>query len=272
MSREKRTQVLHLLAEGNGIRGTARLMDCSTHTVTRLLRDVGEACEHYQDKTLRNLKCERVQCDEIWSFVYAKDKNIQNAKAAPPNAGTTWTWVAFDPDSKLVLCWTLGPRDNETAGIFMKDVSNRIAGRIQLTTDGYTAYKEVVESTFGTNIDYAMLNKNYSALKKDGKEGKGRVQYTGSTQITISGNPDLEKVSTSLIERQNLTMRTFMKRFVRKTCCFSKRLEDHRSMLALHFIHYNFVRIHRSLRISPAMAAGVSDHLWSMADVEALAN
>ena len=267
-----RARILSCLVEGNSIRATVRMTGAAKNTVVKLLADVGAACAEYQDKTLRNLPCKRVQCDEIWSFVYAKAKNVPAAKAAPEGAGDAWTWTALCADTKLVPCWMIGPRDGGIAYDFVQDLASRLSNRVQLTTDGHKAYLEAVEGAFGANIDYAMLVKLYGDAPNKGPERKYSPNIClGAKPTTISGNPDIAAVSTSYVERQNLTMRMSMRRFTRLTNGFSKKLENLGHAVALHFMYYNFGRIHQSLRITPAMAAGVSDHVWSLEEIAALA-
>ncbi|MGO9991135.1 MAG: IS1 family transposase [Steroidobacteraceae bacterium] len=269
----KRAQILGLLVEGNSLRATSRLADCSINTVTKLLVDVGTACAEYQDKMLRSLSCKRLQCDEIWSFVYAKAKNVPTAKDAPEGAGDAWTWTAIDADTKLIASWMVGPRDGGIAYEFMQDLAGRLASRVQLTTDGHKAYLEAVEGAFGADIDFAQLVKLYGAGGSDSPERKYSPNVClGARPTTVTGNPDLAHVSTSYVERQNLTMRMSMRRFTRLTNAFSKKIENHGHAIALHFMWYNFGRIHKTLRVTPAMAASVSDHVWSLEDIAALAD
>lgn len=271
LTTQKRTQILGLLVEGTSLRATSRLADCSINTVTKLLVDVGTACSEHQDKALRNLPCKRVQVDEIWSFVYAKAKNVPTAKAAPDNAGDIWTWTAICADTKLVPSWMVGGRDAGTATDFIGDLASRMASRIQLTSDGHKVYVEAVEAGFGGNVDYAMLQKIY------GVSATAETRYSpavcvGALKSVVSGNPNPAHVSTSYVERQNLTMRMSMRRFTRLTNGFSKKAENLAHAVSLHFMHYNFARIHKTLRVTPAMAAGVSDHVWSLEEIAALAN
>ena len=270
----RRAQLVGLLCEGTSLRAACRLADVSINTVTKLLVDVGAACEEYQDRTLRNLKCRRVQCDEIWSFVYAKQKNVPESMAGAFGVGDVWTWVAIDPDTKLVPSWAVGRRDGFTAQAFIADLADRLSTRVQLTTDGHKAYLEAVEGAFGNAIDYAMLIKMYEG--DSGKNQPAERRYspatcTGTREQAITGNPDPAHVSTSHVERQNLTMRMSMRRFTRLTNAFSKKVDNHKAMIALHYMHYNFGRIHKSLRVTPAMEAGVSDHVWSLEEVAGLA-
>lgn len=272
---ERRAQIIGLLAEGTNLRTATRLADVSINTVTKLLVDVGATCEQYQDQTLRNLKCRRIQCDEIWSFVYAKAKNVPQAHAGEWGYGDVWTWVAIDADTKLVPSWAVGRRDGFTAMAFIRDLADRLATRVQLTTDGHKAYLEAVEGAFGNVIDYAMLVKLYEG--DSGKSAPAERRYspavcTGSRTQKITGNPEERHISTSYVERQNLTMRMQMRRFTRLTNAFSKKVENHKAMIALHYMHYNFARIHKTLRVTPAMEAGVADHVWSLDEIARLAN
>lgn len=267
---QARSRILHMLCEGQSIRAITRVMGTSKNTVAKLLSDAGEVCAQYQDQALRNLTSKRVQVDEIWSFTYAKQKNVATAKAAPEGAGDTWTWTAIDADTKLVMSWLVGGRDSEYAMAFMDDLSRRLANRVQLTSDGHRAYLEAVEGAFGGDIDYAMLVKIYGTSPDSAKGRYSPAECTGARKEKIEGNPDPKHVSTSFAERQNLTMRMHMRRFTRLTNGFSKKVEAHANAVALHFMYYNFVRIHASLRMTPAMAAGVTDELWEIADIVAL--
>lgn len=270
---KQRARILACLVEGNSIRATVRMTGAAKNTVAKLLADVGAACAVHQDKALRNLPCKRIQCDEIWSFVYAKQKNVADAKAAPEGAGDAWTWTAIDADTKLVASWMIGPRDGGIAYDFMQDLAGRLASRVQLTTDGHKAYLEAVEAAFGADIDYAMLVKLYGEAKHKGPERKySPSSFCGTRVSTVTGDPEADAISTSFVERQNLTMRMSMRRFTRLTNGFSKKLENLGHAVALHFMYYNFGRIHQSLRITPAMAAGVSDHVWSLEEIAALAD
>ena len=238
-------------------------------TVEKLLRNLGTACAQYQDEHLRNLTCRRIECDEIWSFVYAKQKNVERAKSAPEVAGDVWTWTAIDADSKLVPSWLIGTRDLATAYDFMHDLAERLANRVQLSTDGHRPYLEAVESAFNTELDYAMLQKIYGA-DPDAEKRYSPAKCLGCDVKKISGNPNQKHISTSYVERQNLTMRMSMRRFTRLTNAFSKKLEMHAHSVALHFMHYNFVKIHSTLRTTPAQAAGVTDRLWELVDLVGL--
>jgi len=263
---EKRVQILGMLVEGMSLRATSRLVGVSINTVTKLLVDVGTACQRYHDEHVRNLNCKRVQVDEIWSFCYAKQKNVPTAKAAPSSAGDTWTWVALDADSKLAVSWLIGGRDAEYANVFMDDVAQRLASRVQLTSDGHAAYLDAVRGAFGTNIDFATLIKLYGQAP-DAVKRYSPPTCVGMRKENWSGNPDPKHISTSYVERQNLTMRMHMRRFTRLTNAFSKKVENHAHAVAIHFMFYNFARIHKTLRVSPAMAAGVTDRLWDIADI-----
>ena len=268
-----RARILACLVEGNSIRATVRMTGAAKNTVVKLLADVGAACAAYQDKALRGLPCKRLQCDEIWSFVYAKAKNVPTAKAAPEGAGDAWTWTAIDADTKLVPCWMIGPRDGGVAYEFMQDLAGRLANRVQLTTDGLKAYLEATEAAFGSNIDFAQLVKLYGDAPNAGPERKYSPNVClGARPTMVSGDPDMAHVSTSYVERQNHTMRMSMRRFTRLTNGFSKKLENLGHAVALHFMYYNFGRIHQTLRVTPAMAAGVSDHVWELEEIAALAD
>ncbi|NEU14743.1 DDE-type integrase/transposase/recombinase [Methylobacterium sp. BTF04] len=266
----KRVQILNMLCEGSSLRSISRVADVSINTVSKLLMDAGKACAAHHDEYVRGVAAERIQCDEIWSFCYAKAKNVATAKAAPEGAGDVWTWTAIDADSKLIVSYLVGGRDAEYADAFMGDLAGRLTKRVQLTTDGHKAYLEAVEGAFGADVDYAMLVKLYGAAPSGVTGRYSPAECTGIKKTTVTGSPDEAHVSTSYVERQNLTMRMQMRRFTRLTNGFSKKIENHHHALALYFTFYNFVRMHKKLRVSPAMAAGVSDRLWSMEDVAAL--
>lgn len=271
LSSEERVRILHLLCEGQSIRAITRLTGASKNTVAKLLADAGKACMAYHDAKVRDVKAARVQVDEIWSFTYAKQKNVATAKAAPEGAGDTWTWTAIDADSKLILSYLVGGRDAEYAMWFMDDLASRLANRVQLTSDGHRAYLEAVEGAFGCDVDYAQLVKLYGSEGGKGADVRySPAECTGIRKRRVEGNPDDAHVSTSYVERNNLTMRMHMRRFTRLTNAFSKKVENHAYAVALHMMYYNFVRIHGKLRMSPAMAAGVSDRLWEVADIVAL--
>ena len=270
---DRQAEIIRVLCEGNSIRSTSRITGVAINTVVKLLRDVGAACLEYQDKTMRNLSCKNIQCDEIWSFCYSKQKNVPEDKQGQFGYGDVWTWTAIDADTKLVASWLVGLRDVDCANAFMNDLKNRLAGRVQLTTDGHKVYLVAVEKAFGANVDYAMLVKLY------GQDTEPDKRYSPANCIAaekhaVRGNPDASKVSTSYVERQNLTMRMCMRRFTRLTNAFSKKLENHEYALALYFMHYNFARAHKSLSnpyaTTPAMAAGISDHVWTIKEILAL--
>ena len=275
LSLQERTKILGYLTEGMSMRAASRLADVSINTVTKLLVDVGTACEAYQIENIKSIAAKRVQCDEIWSFVGAKESNV------PPNAqgqfgrGDVYTWVALDSDSKLVISWLVGKRTASYANAFMKDVAARLANRVQLTTDGHKGYLSAVEGAFGIDVDYAMLVKLYGGNQGDKKESEHRYspgKCLGALKGVVTGKPDEADISTSHVERQNLTMRMHMRRFTRLTNAFSKKVENHACAVALHYMFYNFARIHKSLRVTPAMQAGVSDHIWSLEEIAKLAD
>ncbi|MEM9146468.1 MAG: IS1 family transposase [Pseudomonadota bacterium] len=258
----KRTMILSMLVEGMSMRSISRTVGVSINTVTKMLVDAGEACAAYHNKTVRDVEARKVQCDEIWSFRYAKAKNVPTAKAAAQGAGDVWTWTALESETKLILAWEVGDRSGATALEFMDDLRNRLANRVQFAKDGHKAYLEAVEGAFGADLDFAKLVKIYGDDPQKGPERKYSPSVCkGARKQPIEGNPDVAAISTSHIERQNLTMRMGMRRFTRLTNGFSKKLENHLHMLSICFVHYNFCRMHKSLRMSPAMAAGVSDAL-----------
>lgn len=265
-----RVQILQMLCEGSSMRSIARVADVSINTVSKLLVDAGNACARFHDESVQGVTASRIQCDEIWSFTYAKQKNVPTAKAAPAEAGDTWTWTAIDSDSKLIVSYLIGGRDSEYAIAFMDDLRARLANRVQLTTDGHNAYLEAVEGAFGGDVDYAMLVKMYGepASRTDQRRYSPAI-CTGARRERIEGNPDMSKVSTSHVERHNLSMRMHMRRFTRLTNAFSKKFENHCHMVALYTVWYNFCRIHKSLKVTPAMQAGLTDRLWGMEDVVA---
>jgi IS1 family transposase len=268
----KRAQIIGMLVEGNSLRATSRMADVSINTVAKLLVDAGAACERFQDETLRDLKCKRIGCDEIWSFVYAKAKNVPERMRGAGGVGDVWTWVAMDADSKLVPSWGVGRRDASTGHAFIHDLASRLAHRVQVTTDGHKVYLEAIEGAFGADVDYAMLVKTYEGDSGKGPESRySPAACTGTREILITGNPDPAHISSSHIERQNLTMRMSMRRFARLTNGFSKKVENLKAHLALHYMFYNFGRIHKTLRVTPAMEAGKADHVWSLEEIAALA-
>lgn len=272
LSLEKRAQILALLVEGNSMRAITRLVGCSINTVTALLIDVGQACSEYQDKAMRNLPCKRIQCDEIWSFCYSKEKNVSAEDKGVLGHGDVYTWTSICPDTNLVPSFMVGKRDAEYAHAFIQDLASRLANRVQLTTDGHKPYIEAVEGAFGSEIDYAMLVKHYS---NPGEAQQAQKRYSPSEFVSaekrrISGDPDVKKVSTRHVERQNLTMRMGMRRFTRLTNGFSKKIENLEHAVALHFMFYNFGRIHKTLRVTPAMEAGISDHVWTLEEIAGL--
>jgi len=269
LSNDHRAKVLRMLCEGMSIRAITRLTGASKNTVARLLVDAGKACATYHDANVRDVKAARVQVDEVWSFTYAEQKNVAIAKRVPDRAGDTWAWTALDANSKLIVSYLVGGRDAEYAMWFMGDLAARLANRVQLTSDGHRAYLEAVEGAFGCDVDYAQLVKLYGAAV--GAPGRySPAECTGSKKIRREGNPDIDHVSTSYVERQNFTIRMHMRRFTRLTNAFSRKVENHAYAVALHMMYYNFVRIHQTLRVTPAMAAGVSDRLWEIADIAKL--
>jgi IS1 family transposase len=270
LSLAQRAQILGFLVEGMSLRAASRLADCSINTVTKLLVDVGMACSEYQDAALRNLTCKRIQCDEIWSLVGSKQKNVPADRAGEFGVGDVWTWTAVDDDTKLVVSWMVGDRDGEAAKTFIGDLAGRLANRVQLTTDGHKVYLQAVEKGFGSAIDYAMLVKQYGEGPQFPERKYSPVELIAAEKKRITGSPYKTHVSTSCIEHQNLTMRMSMRRFTRLTDEFSKKVENHAHAMALHFMHYNFVRIHKTLRVTPAMQTGMSDHVWSLKEIATL--
>lgn len=263
---EKQTQIVGLLVEGNSLRATTRLTGASINTVTKLLIDLGTACQKYHDQYVKDITARRVQCDEIWSFIYAKNKNLPEELRGQYGLGSIWTWVAMDSDSKLVISYLVGNRDADYANIIMNDVASRLKNRVQLTTDGLRAYLDAVELTFGGDIDYAQLIKMYGK-SLDNEHRYSPADCTGIKKNVIMGSPRTKHISTSYVERQNLTMRMSMRRFTRLTNGFSKKIENHSHAIALHLMYYNFVRIHKTLRVTPAMECGLSKKLWSIVDL-----
>lgn len=274
LSIEARAKVLALLVEGTSINATCRISGAAKNTVLKLLRDVGAACADYQDGAMRGLALNKVQCDEIWSFVGMKQKNVPDELQGELGNGDVYTWTAIDADTKLVPCWHVGARDAESAHLFINDLASRLTKRIQLTTDGHKAYLEAVEEAFGADVDYAMLVKIYGneSNSKSDQRRYSPAAFARAEKRVITGNPDMSEVSTSYVERQNLTMRMHMRRFTRLTNAFSKKLENHMAAISLHFMHYNFCRIHKSLRVTPAMEAGIAEHVWSLEEVVMMAD
>ena len=263
LATDKRTAVIAALVEGASVNATCRMTGAAKHTVLKLLRDVGCASAAYHDAHVRNLRVRRVQADEVWSFVYGKDKNL-SLEQVKAGAGSVWTWTAIDADSKLIISYTLGNRGAETAKAFIQDAASRISNRIQLTTDGHRVYADAVEDAFGSEIDYAMLVKIYGASNDNPESRYSPATCIGCRTGVFSGSPDPEYISTSFVERSNLSMRMGMRRFTRLTNGFSKKLENHGHMVALYFMHYNYCRIHKTLRVTPAIEAGLTDHVWTL--------
>jgi IS1 family transposase len=266
----RRAQVIAALVEGNSLRSASRMTGVAINTVVKLAVDAGAACSDYQDRVMRSLTCQRLQVDEIWSFCYAKAKNVTPEIAAKnPHAGDTWTFTGICADTKLIPCWLIGPRDGVTARIFVNDLATRLTNRIQLTTDGHSMYLQAVEGAFRGDVDFAQLVKLY------GNDPEAEKRYSPATCIgcerkAITGNPDPDHISTSYVERANLSMRMGMRRFTRLTNAFSKKIENHAAAVALYFMYYNFARVHKTLRCSPAMAAGVDNRLWEIKDIVAM--
>lgn len=265
---EKRRQILHLMVEGNSVRGIARLVDVSPVTVLRYLELAGKACAEFHDANVRNVKSKRVQCDEIWSFNYCKRDNVSKAKAPPPDAGDAWTFTGIDSDSKLIVAYLVGNRTAENAHAFMQDIASRLDERAQLTTDGLTIYLNAVEQAFGLDVDYAQLVKLYGETLDTGPERKYSPGIClGARKKRVSGRPDPKHVSTSFVEKHNQSMRQHMRRFTRLTAAHSKKLANHIHMVALYTTWYNWVRINSAVRVAPAMAAGLSGRLWEIDDL-----
>jgi IS1 family transposase len=275
LSLDRQAQIIKVLCEGNSIRSTVRITDSSINTVVKLLREVGKACLEYQDKVMRNLTCKKLQCDEIWSFVYSKDKNVPESHKGQFGYGDVWTFTAIDADTKLVPSWLVGQRNVDCAKEFIIDLKNRLTNRVQITTDGHKMYLEAVEGAFGSEVDFGMLVKLYG-VEPETEKRYSPSKCIGAEKHVIQGNPDVKAISTSYVERQNLTMRMSMRRFTRLTNTFSKKLENHEYALALYFMHYNFVRPHKTLANpyprTPAMAAGLTDYTWTVDDIVHLIN
>ena len=264
LPQNKQIAVVNALVEGCSIRATVRMTGVAKNTVIKLLVDLGAACETYQAERLVNLPCKRIQCDEIWSFVGAKQKQVN---AGAQGVGDVWTWTAIDAETKLVPSWYVGDRGADTAKRFISDLAGRLSNRVQLTTDGHKVYLNAIENAFGDDIDYAMLVKQYGECHEGGEVRYSPAVCTGAKKEAITGNPDPAHVSTSYVERQNLTMRMSMRKFTRLTNAFSKKVENHAAAVALYFMHYNFCRVHQTLRVTPAMASSVADHVWEISEI-----
>ncbi len=265
LTREKQAQIVSALIEGNSIRATARIFGVSKDTVLKLQVEAGYASADYQDRTFRGLTCKRVQCDEVWAFCYAKEKNVPTEKQGKFGYGDVWTWTAIDADTKLIPSFTVGNRDGSTARILIEDLAGRLKNQIQLTTDGLKVYLEAVESAFGSGIDYAMLIKTYESAQEETRYSP--AVCTSCERKPVMGRPAPEHISTSYSERSNLSMRMGIRRFTRLTNAFSKKVENHAAAVGLYLMHYNFCRVHQTLRVTPAMEAGLSDHVWTIEEM-----
>ena len=268
LSREKQAQIIHLLVEGNSLRGTSRLAKVDFNTVLYFLPRVGQACADYQRSVMQNLPCKRLQVDEMWAFCHTKTKRLTPEQKMNPDLGNVWTWTSICPDTKIVPTWYVGKRDMDSAKVFMNDLAPRLANRIQLTSDGFKAYREAVEEAFVFDVDFAQVVKLYDG--KADEERKPSARYTGSLKVQRIGRPDPAHISTSICERLNRTLRMGNKRLVRKTDAHSKKVENHHHALSLQFMYYNFARVHKTLRVTPAMEAGLADHVWSMEEIVGL--
>lgn len=271
LSTEKRAQIIGCLVEGNSIRATVRMTGAAKNTITKLLVDLGEACAEYQDGVFQDLPCTAIEADEIWSFCYAKQKNVPEQFKGTPGYGDVWTFTAICADTKLIPSWLVGERTMDDAEVFLTDLASRMSGRIQLSTDGHRMYEGTVGPSFANNVDWAQIQKHYAA----GEQGKySPAVCTGTKRRVLRGNPDPDRISTSYVERQNLTMRMGMRRFTRLTNGFSRKVENLAHAVSLHFMHYNFVRPHNALKEryprTPAMAAGVADHIWNLEEIAGL--
>lgn len=269
LSTAKRVAVVAALVEGNSVRATARMTNVSKPTILKLLAQLGDVCTEYHDATVQNLRSKRIECDEIWQFCYAKAKNVPQDKHGQFGYGDVWTWTALDRDSKLIVSYLVGSRDAGSAFTFMHDVASRISTRVQLTTDGHRVYLQAVEDAFGGEVDYAMLTKVYGADPANEKRYSPAKIISSTTEV-IKGDPNPKFISTSFVERQNLTIRMGSRRYTRLTNGFSKKIENHEAATALHFMHYNFCRVHQTLRVTPAMEAGISNHVWSLSELVSL--
>ncbi len=269
LSTEDRARVISCLVEGCSQRATTRMTGIAKKTVARLALEIGEACEAFSKTALVNLPCQRIQCDEIWAFVGCKGKNASTEQREEKGFGDVWTWVALDPDTKLAAGWFVGDRSASAAYSLLRPLQKRLANKVQLTTDGHHAYLVAVEAAFSwVDLDFAQLVKTYGNTAGEGRYSPG--DFRGAEKKTIKGAPDLAHVSTSHVERQNLTMRMSIRRFTRLTNAFSKKFEAHQAAVALHFVHYNFCRVHQTLRVTPAMEAGLSTHVWSLEELVGL--
>lgn len=264
-----RTRILACLVEGTSVRATCRITGFAKATVLKLLLEIGEVCEAFHDATARGLRSERIQADEIWSFCYAKDKNLPDHMRGQPDVGSVWTWTALDSDSKFMVSWYVGSRDAKCATRFMHDLAGRLGNRVQLTTDGHAVYERAVESAFGWNVDYAMLVKHYGN-PRDGEARYSPCECLGADKVPVIGQPVMEDICTSHVERSNLSMRMGMRRFTRLTNGFSKKMANLRAAVALYMVHYNFCRIHKTLRVTPAMEIGLVKRVWDLSDLVAL--
>jgi IS1 family transposase len=267
LTAQDRAKIIHLLCEGMSIRAITRLTGVSKTTVSKLVVDAGQAAAWYQDRVFQSLTCKRLQVDEIWGFVAAKQKNVGTMKRPQSDAGDAWLWLATDADTKLVPCWHVGTRDGDAAMEFIDDLASRLANRVQVTTDGHKAYLYAMDAAFGGEVDYAQLVKLYGAAPESAKGRYSPADCTGIMKTRVSGVPDMKHVSTSYAERNNLNIRMHSRRMTRLTNAFSKKMENHAHAMALHFLYYNFVRIHKTLKVTPAMASGVTDRLWEVADM-----
>ena len=274
LSQERRVQVVKALVEGNSINGTVRMTGVAKNTVLKLLADLGSACLDYQETTLRDLNLRYIECDEIWEFCYAKERNVPIEHKGEFGYGDVWTWTGIDADTKLVPCWHVGGRTGRDAWDFISNLRSRLTNRVQLTTDGLRAYLEAIEGVFGAEVNYAMLNKIYGHEPREGQRRYSPAECIGAEKRVVAGDPDKSRISTSYVERQNLTMRMSMRRFTRLTNAFSKKIENHMHAISLHFMWYNFARPHKTLSKpylkTPAMAAGVTDHIWTAEEIVSL--
>ncbi len=269
LTTKDRAKILAVICEGMGINAATRITGASKNTVLKLLAEVGEACALYQDRVMKNLTCKRLECDEVWSFVGMKEKNVPKELAGVFGYGDVYTWTAIDAETKLIPCWHVGTRSDASAQIFINDLASRLANRVQLTTDGHRPYLDAIADAFGNDIDYAILIKVYGNADQSKQEQRrySPAQFTRADKRRVTGNPNADLVSTSYVERQNLTMRMHMRRFTRLTNGFSKKLENHMHAISLYFMFYNFCKIHKTLRVTPAMEAGLTDHVWDLEEV-----